>query len=117
MIKYNFPSQSAGIIYNPERIDLAAMDRDQWREIQKELARLYELHENGVSQPGKCREFNSQASLFLQRLEDLGIDDMADRVMELLAGCSPKDFSPCDNRLNTKGSLVRLQERIRKKLE
>jgi hypothetical protein len=93
------------------------MDRDEWREIQKQMDRLYELHERGVSEPGKCREFNSQTSLFLQRLEDLGIDDLADRVMEILGGCSPKDFSPCDNRLNTKGSLERLQERIRRKLE
>ena len=93
------------------------MDKDNWIEINKELKRLYQLHEMGVSQPGKCREFNSQASLFLERLEELGADDIADRVMELLAGCSPKDFSPCDNRLNTKGSLERLQERIKKKLE
>jgi hypothetical protein len=93
------------------------MDRNDWIEINKELIRLYELHEMGVSQPNKCREFNSQASLFLQRLEEIGADDIADRVMELLAGCSPKDFSPCDNRLSTKGSLERLQERIKKKLE
>ena len=99
-----------------KRID-TAMDRENWIEINKELNRLYQLHEMGVSQPGKCREFNSQASLFLERLEELGADDIADRVMELLAGCSPKDFSPCDNRLNTKSSLERLQERIKKKLE
>ena len=37
--------------------------------------------------------------------------------MDLLAGCSPKDFSPCDNRLSTKGSLERLQDRIRDKVE
>ena len=43
--------------------------------------------------------------------------DVADRVMELLAGCSPKDFSPCENRQCTKGSLERLQHRIREKLE
>jgi hypothetical protein len=84
---------------------------------QKELNRLYELHESGVSDPGKCREFNSQASIFLQRLEDLKVYDVADRVMELLAGCSPKDFSPCENRQCTKGSLERLQHRIREKLE
>ena len=93
------------------------MDRNDWIEINKELIRLYELHEMGVSQPNKCREFNSQASLFLQRLEEIGADDIADKVMKLLAECSPKDFSPCDNRLSTKGSLERLQERIKKKLE
>jgi hypothetical protein len=89
------------------------MDRENWLKVQKELSELYELHERGVSDSGKCREFNSQASLFLQRLEDLQVYDVADRVMELLAGCSPKDFSPCDNRLMTKGALERLKERIR----
>jgi hypothetical protein len=88
------------------------MDRDNWLEIQKELDRLYELHEGGVSDPGKCREFNSQASLFLERLEELEAFDLADRVMDILSGCSPKDFSPCDNRQNTKGSLERLKDRI-----
>jgi hypothetical protein len=92
------------------------MDRDVWLEIQKELDRLYELHEGSVSDPGKCREFNSQTSLFLQRLEELQVYDLADRVMELLAGCSPKDFSPCENRQSTKGSLERLRERIKRKL-
>jgi hypothetical protein len=100
-----------------EKADLTTMDRDDWLKVQKELNRLYELHESGVSDPGRCREFNSQASLFLQRLEDLQAFDVADRVMELLAGCSPKDFSPCENRQCTKGSLERLQHRIREKLE
>ena len=93
------------------------MDRDDWLEIQKELNRLYELHESDVANPEKCREFNTQASLFLQKLEDLQVYDVADRVMELLAGCSPKDFSPCENRLCTKGSLERLAHRVREKLE
>ena len=93
------------------------MDRQHWTEIQKELNQLCELHEKGASEPGKCREFNSRSSLFLQRLEELEAFDIADRVMDLLAGCSPKDFSPCDNRLSTKGSLERLQDRIREKME
>ncbi|MDD4162934.1 MAG: hypothetical protein PHW87_10715 [Methanothrix sp.] len=93
------------------------MDRENWLKIQKELSELYELHERSVSDPGGCRTFNSRASLFLEMLEDLQAYDIADRVMELLAGCSPKDFSPCDNRQCTKGSLERLQHRIREKLE
>jgi hypothetical protein len=36
--------------------------------------------------------------------------------MDLLAGCNPKDTSPCDNRLSTKASLERLQERIKSKI-
>jgi len=63
------------------------------------LNELYELHEQGVTQPSKCREFSHRASLFLDRLEGLGAYEVADRMMELLGGCSPKDFSPCDNRV------------------
>jgi len=100
-----------------EKADLAAMDRENWLKMQKVLSELYELHESSVSDPGKCRTFNSRVSLFLEKLEDLQAYDMADRVMDLLAGCSPKDFSPCENRQCTKGSLERLQGRIREKLE
>jgi hypothetical protein len=100
-----------------EKKDPAEMDRDDWLKIQEELKRLYELHESEISHPGKCREFNSQVSLFLQKLEDLQVNDLADRVMELLAGCSPKDFSPCENRQYTKASLERLASRIREKIE
>ena len=93
------------------------MDRRQWEEILKDLDALYNLHESGVSDPKKCREFNSQASRFLEKMEEMNADEIADRVMDLLAGCSPKDFSPCDNRQCTKGSLERLQRRVREKLE
>lgn len=91
------------------------MDREDWLKIQKELDRLYDLHESAVSNPGKCREFNSQASLFLEKLEEMGASSVSDRVMDILAGCSPKDFSPCDNRQNTKGSLERLKKQIEDK--
>jgi hypothetical protein len=93
------------------------MERDSLLEIQKELSRLHELHERDVSEPGKCREFNSQLSILLERLEEIKAFDLADRVMDLLAGCSPKDFSPCENRQSTKGSLERLQDRIRDRLK
>ena len=93
------------------------MDREDWRQIQKELDSLYHLHEAAASQMGKCREFNSQAALFLERLEEMGADDLAYRFMDLLAGCSPKDFSPCDNRLSTKGSLERLIEQVNRKID
>lgn len=89
------------------------MDRQGWLEILKEVEALYELHERSVSDAGKCREFNSRLSLFLDRLESQGATAMADRVMDLLGGCSPKDFSPCENRQNTKGALERLKERVR----
>ena len=93
------------------------MERDVWLSLERELQRLYDLHESSVADPAKCRTFNSQASLLLERLEEVQAWDLADRVMELLAGCSPKDFSPCDNRQCTKGCLERLQEKIRAKLE
>ena len=93
------------------------MDKQDWEQILKELNALCELHEQGVAQPSKCREFSHQASLFLDRLEGLGAYDMADRMMDLLGGCSPKDFSPCDNRQRTKGALERLRDRAREKLE
>jgi uncharacterized protein with von Willebrand factor type A (vWA) domain len=95
----------------------STMDRLQWEKVSKDLNALCDLHEGGVSDPKKCREFNSQASRFLGVLEEMNADEMADRMMDLLAGCSPKDFSPCDNRQCTKGSLERLQERVRVKLE
>ena len=92
------------------------MNRDDWLQIQKELSVLYELHEAAISQTGKCRDFNSHASLLLQHLEELEAFDIADRVMDLLAGCNPKDTSPCENRLSTKAYLERLQERIKNKI-
>jgi hypothetical protein len=97
----------------PERM----MDRLAWAEILKELDALYELHERSSADPSKCREFSSMAAHLLDRLEGLEAYDLADRVMQLLSGCSPKDFSPCDNRQCTKGSLERLRERVRDSLE
>ncbi len=74
---------------------------------------LYRLHDAGVSDPTKCREFNKKASLFLEMLEETGASSLADRMMNILGGCSPKDFSPCDNRLMTKGALERLRDKIK----
>ena len=49
---------------------IGTMDRNEWTKILKELDELCELHEKGAADPGKCREFNSRASLFLNRLEE-----------------------------------------------
>ena len=87
-----------------------------WAEILKEVEELNELHEQGSSDPKKCREFNSRASLFLSKMEDMGVDQLADRMMDILGGCSPKDFSTCDNRQNTKGALERLRDKVRENL-
>ncbi|MFB3765485.1 MAG: hypothetical protein ACE14P_09590 [Methanotrichaceae archaeon] len=87
-----------------------------WSEILREVDKLYELHELGASDPKKCREFNSKASLFLSKMEDMGVDQMADRMMDILGGCSPKEFSTCDNRQNTKGALERLRDKVKANL-
>ncbi len=92
------------------------MDKEKRAEIAKEVEALYELHEQGVSDPTKCREFNSRACIFLDRLEGLGASQLADRMMDILGGCSPKDFSPCDNRQRTKGALERLKDKVRENL-
>jgi len=81
------------------------------------VEKLSEIHEKGVSDPTKCREFNSSAAILLNRLEELGATAAADRMMDILGGCSPKDFSPCDNRQLTKGALERLGEWIKEKAE
>lgn len=88
------------------------LDKQHLMKLLENIEELYRLHEAGVSDPTKCREFNSKASLFLEMLEEMGADPLADRMMDILGGCSPKDFSPCDNRLNTKGALERLRDRI-----
>ena len=80
--------------------------------IVRDIEELYAIHEAGVADPTKCREFNSKASLFLESLEEMGMSQLADRMMDILGGCSPKDFSPCDNRQMTKGALERFKERV-----
>ena len=82
-------------------------------EILEEVKGLYELHQSTQTDPIKCREFNSVASIFLDRMEDLELYALADRMMDVLGGCSPKDFSHCDNHQKTNGALERLIERIR----
>ncbi|MGA9098919.1 MAG: hypothetical protein WB392_08325 [Methanotrichaceae archaeon] len=92
------------------------METAFWAEILKEVEELYELHEQGSSDPKKCREFNTKASLFLSKMEDMGVNHIADRMMDILGGCSPKEFSTCDNRQNTKGALERLRDKVRDNL-
>jgi hypothetical protein len=93
------------------------MDRQGWTEILRAVEALSEIHEKGVSDPTKCREFNSSAAVMLDKLEELGATAAADRMMDILRGCSPKDFSPCDNRQLTKGALERLRDWIRENAE
>ncbi len=92
------------------------LDKQHLTKLLGDIEELYKIHEAGVSDPTKCREFNSKASIFLETLEDIGADTLADRMMDILGVCSPKDFSPCDNRLSTKGALERLRDKIRENL-
>jgi hypothetical protein len=91
--------------------------RKAWIEIQKELEELYRLHEETTTNSAKCREFNRLSAAFLQKLEDIGCDRIADLFMGLLGGCSPKDFSHCDNHELTKGTLERIRARVKESLE
>ena len=90
--------------------------RKTWIEIQKELEELNRLHEETTTNSAKCREFNRLSAVFLQKLEDIGYDQIADMFMDLLGGCSPKDFSHCDNHERTKGTLERIRARVKESL-
>jgi hypothetical protein len=88
------------------------IERQNWIEIQKELEELCKLHEETLSNSAKCREFSSRASFLLQKLEDMGLDRIADIVMDLLGGCSPKDFSRCETHDRAKATLERIRVRV-----
>ena len=81
---------------------------------QERTAILYEietlciLHEK-ITQSSECREFNRRAAILLQRLEDAECYRLADRVMDLLACCSPKDLSQCDSIQRARDIMERLR--------
>jgi hypothetical protein len=66
------------------------------KEIQDEIDALCIMHQK-ITQSSECRDFNHRAALLLERLEDAGSDRLADRAMDLLACCNPKDLSQCDS--------------------
>jgi hypothetical protein len=82
------------------------------REILQEIEALCILHEK-ITQSTECREFNRRTALLLQRLEDSGRSKLADRAMDLLASCNPKDLSQCDSIERAKDVLERLRELAR----
>lgn len=86
-------------------------------EIQKELEELCRLHDETVASSDKCREFNRLSAVFLQKLEDMGYDRIADMFMDLLGGCSPKDVSHCDSHERTEGTLERIRARVKESIE
>jgi len=84
-------------------------------EILQEIEALCIMHEK-ITQSSECREFNHRAALLLQRLEDAGLNRLADRAMDLLASCNPKDLSQCDSVHRARDVLQRLRELARESL-
>ncbi|VVB68957.1 Uncharacterised protein [uncultured archaeon] len=82
----------------------------------REIEALCNMHEK-LSQSSECREFNRRTALLLQRLEDAGFSRLADRAMDLLASCNPKDLSQCDSVQRARDILERLRELARENLE
>lgn len=81
-------------------------------EILQEIEALCIMHEK-ITQSSECREFNHRTALLLQRLEDSGCNRLADRTMDLLASCNPKDLSQCDSVQRARDVLQRLREMAR----
>jgi hypothetical protein len=71
-------------------------DEQERTEILRKIEALCNMHEK-ITQSSECREFNHRAALLLQSLEDAGFSRLADRAMDLLACCNPKDLSQCDS--------------------
>ena len=85
-------------------------------DILQEIEALCIMHER-ITHSSECREFNRRTGLLLQRLEDLGFNRLADRTMDLLASCNPKDLSQCDSVQRARDILERLRELARENLE
>jgi len=90
-------------------------DEQERKVILQEIEALGILHEK-ITQSSECREFNHRTALLLQRLEDTGLNRLADRTMDLLASCNPKDLSQCDSVQRARDVLQRLREVARESL-
>jgi hypothetical protein len=93
-----------------------ARDEQQAREILQEIEVLCIMHEK-LTQSSECREFNHRTALLLEKLEDAGFSRMADRAMDLLASCNPKDLSQCDSVQRARDILERLSVLARENQE
>jgi hypothetical protein len=91
-------------------------DEQERTEILQEIEALCNTHEK-LTQSSECREFNRRTALLLQRLEDAGFSRMADRAMDLLASCNPKDLSQCDTVQRARDILERLRVLARENQE
>ena len=70
------------------------------------------MHER-IIQSSECREFNHRSAQLLQKLEDAECNRLADRAMDLLVSCNPKDLSQCDSVQRARDALERLRELAR----
>ena len=91
-------------------------DEQELAEILQEIEALCTMHEK-ITQSSECREFNHRTALLLQKLEDSGCNRLADRTMDLLASCNPKDLSQCDTVQRARDVLQRLREMARENQE
>ena len=89
---------------------------EKHKEIVQGVEALCVMHD-GITQSSECREFNRRASLLLQMLEDAGCYRLADRAMDLLASCCPKDLSQCDSVQRAKDALERLKDVAKENME
>ena len=81
----------------------------------QEIEALCIMHER-ITQSSECRDFNRCVALLLQKLEDEGYTRLADRTMDLLSSCNPKDLSQCDSIQRARGTLERLRDLARREL-
>jgi hypothetical protein len=85
-------------------------------EILKEINDLCNTHGDSLADFKKCRDFNRRLALFLMNLEDSGYYQIADRVMDALAGCNPKEGSRCEDALSLETRLKMIKERIKEEM-
>ena len=91
-------------------------DRQERTQILQEIEALCNVHEK-LTQSSECRDFNRRIALLLQRLEDEGLFRLADRAMDLLASCNPKDLSQCDSVQRARDILEKLRVLARENQE
>ena len=89
--------------------DVMVPDDIKRREISDEIEALWIMHQK-ITQSSECRDFSRRAALLLERLEDAGFNRLADRAMDLLACCNPKDLSQCDSVQRAREVLERMRE-------
>jgi len=82
------------------------------KEICNEIEALCIMHQK-ITRSSECRDWSRRAALLLERLEDAGFNRLADRAMDLLACCNPKDLSQCDSVQRARDVLERMRELAR----